>query len=85
MDGISLLILSVEASAIQCPVAKGLDHGSCSKRKTRVGSAMLRPIDKAGETMKLPSWTLGKIYDQLINNQKIYKENKRAYYFFVSW
>jgi len=85
MGGMSLLTHSAGASAIQCPIAKGLGHGGCSKRKTRVGSAMLRFIDKAGETTKLPSWTLGKIYDQLINNQKIYKENKRTYYFFVSW
>jgi len=71
VDRMGLLVLSTRASAIQHPMTKGTDHGGCSKRKPRMGSAMLGPVDEAGETTKLPGRTLGKIYDQLIKNQHI--------------
>jgi len=58
---VGLLALSAGASAIQCPVMKGPSCSDCSKRKTRAGSAMLGPIDEAGETTKLLGQTLGKI------------------------
>jgi len=53
MGGVSLLVLSTGASAIQYPIMEGPSYGGCSKRKTRAGSAMLGPINKTGETTKL--------------------------------
>ena len=73
-----LLALSTGVSAVQRPIAKGTGHGCCSKKKLRMGSAMFRPIDEARETAKLSGQTLGKIYDQLIKNQHIYKDGKNV-------
>jgi len=58
-----LLALSTGTSAVQGPITKGMGHGCCCKREPRAGSTMFRPVNKAGETVKLSSRTLGKIYD----------------------
>ena len=35
-----------------------------------MGSAMLGPVNETGEVAELSGWTLGKIYNQSINNQE---------------
>jgi len=60
---IGLLALSAGTSAIQGPIMKGTGRSCCSERESRVGSTVLRPVNKAGETAKLPGQTLGKIYN----------------------
>jgi len=59
---VGIFALSAGVSAIQCPIMKGTGCGGCSKRKSRTGSIMLEPVDKAEETVKLSGRTLGKIY-----------------------
>jgi len=44
---------------------------------------MLGLVNEVGETTKLSGQTLGKIYNQLINNQEIYKE--RGLPFLCKW
>jgi len=71
MGGMSLFTFSAGTSTVYCPITKGPGRGCCSERKSGAGSTMLGPVNEAGETEKLPGWTLGKIYNQLVKAQQI--------------
>ena len=58
-----LLALGAGASAVQGPITEGTGHSCCSERESRAGSTVLGPVNEAGEAVKLPSRTLGKIYN----------------------
>jgi len=63
VGGMGLLALGAGASAIQGPIMKGIGCSCCSERESRAESTVLGPVNKAGEAAKLPSRTLGKIYN----------------------
>jgi len=63
VGGMGLFALGAGASAIQGPIIEGTGHSCCSERESRAESTVLGPVNEAGEAAKLPSWTLGKIYN----------------------
>ena len=71
MGGMSLLAFSAGTSTVHCSITKGPGRGCYSERKSGAGSTVLGPVNEAGETAKLLSQTLGKIYNQLVKAQQI--------------